>query len=383
MKVLFVSSSPLEYSASSNMRNIALLKGLIENGHEIYTLTPRAQEDARLYDKTICNIKIKKKYYIEMSAIRSKITIKKGKRNKLKVLAYKFFSKFKMYDFRSSLANKKMIINEKFDLIISSSDPKSSHLIAENLIKNNPDITKKWIQYWGDPFASDINKKNWLPKFLIKKEEKRLIALCDKVIYVSPFTLKNQMTIYPKYTKKMIFLPIPYFERIIYPEIKKTKKTVGYYGDYRKKDRDILPLYNAMSKSADELKLRICGNSDIDLNEKSNIEIKSRQSLGEIRKYEKETDVLVCICNRYGTQIPGKLYHYAATNKPILIILDGENKEELRKYFETFNRYIMCENTEESITEAIKEIINNKKKYEPAEKLDAKNIAQNLLNILK
>ena len=104
-----------------------------------------------------------------MGNIRSKITIKKGKKNLLKNFAYKFLSKFKIYDFRSSLASKKVIIKEKFDLIISSSDPKSSHLIAESLIKNNPNITNKWIQYWGDPFASDINKKTLIPNTLIKE----------------------------------------------------------------------------------------------------------------------------------------------------------------------------------------------------------------------
>ena len=51
MKILYVSTSPLEYSASSNMRNVALLKGIIENGHKIYTLTPEPQKDSELYDE--------------------------------------------------------------------------------------------------------------------------------------------------------------------------------------------------------------------------------------------------------------------------------------------------------------------------------------------
>ena len=64
MKILFVSASPLEYSASANMRNLALLSGFIKNGHDVFTLTPKPQEDSKLYDKTLCNINIKKKYYI-------------------------------------------------------------------------------------------------------------------------------------------------------------------------------------------------------------------------------------------------------------------------------------------------------------------------------
>ena len=175
MKVLFVSSSPLEYSASSNMRNIALLKGFIENGYEIYTLTPEPQKESLLYDKTICNINIKKKYFIPLGTIHSALTMKKNKKAKIKEDIYKFVKKFKIYDFRSSLAKKEVQIEEQFDLMISSSDPKSSHLIAKNLKRRNPNIAKKWIQYWGDPFADDINNKNFIPDLMVQNEEKKII----------------------------------------------------------------------------------------------------------------------------------------------------------------------------------------------------------------
>lgn len=382
MKILFVSSSPLEYSASSNMRNIAMLNGFIENGYDIYTLTPRPQEDSKLYDKTICNIDIKKKYYIEMGAIRAKATMKKGKKNRIKNLVYKVVSKFRMYDFRSSLANKKVDINEKFDFIISSSDPKSSHLIVENLIKNNPNITAKWIQYWGDPFASDINRKSWIPKYFIKKEEERLISICDKVIYVSPFTLEKQKELYQKYSEKMIFYPIPYSKEIIYPNTRNEKIVVGYYGDYRKKDRNIIPLYEAIKKEEKEMELRICGTSDIELEETNNIEIKPRQNLNTIREYEKDTDILVCICNTSGTQIPGKIYHYAATNKAILIIVDGEKEEQIKRYFEDYKRYYICKNKEDDIIKTIKLIKEEKTEFSPLEMINAKNIAKEIVEVI-
>ncbi len=383
MKILFISASPLEYSASANMRNIALLSGFIENGCDVYTLTPRPQIDSKLYDETMCDIEIKKKYYIEMGNIRSKITIKKGKKAKIKKIIYKILSKFKLYDFRSSLANKKIIIKEKFDYIISSSDPKSSHLIAENLIKNNPGIGKHWIQYWGDPFASDINKKTYLPQALIKKEEKRLISICNQVIYVSPFTLEKQKELYPQYKEKMKFYPIPYRRNIIYPDVKHKKYNIGYYGDYSKKDRNILELYNTIAECKDEFCLRICGNSDTKINELENIEIKSRQNLNSIREYEAETDILVCICNRKGTQIPGKLYHYAATNKPILVIVDGEYSKQIEEYLNKFNRYTICLNKKDNIKEALEQIKRSQNNFEPCKMLNAKKIAKEIIEEIK
>ena len=143
----------------------------------------------------------------------------------------------------------------------------------------------------------------------------------------------------------MVFLPIPYVKEKIYKEVKNSKVTLGYFGDYKSKDRNIEPLYNVVEKEKG-FYLNICGNSDLSLLQKENMNIKPRQKLDVVEKLEEDCDILVCVCNKKGTQIPGKVYHYAATNKPILIILDGDKKEKLRKYFKSFNRYVLCENTE-------------------------------------
>lgn len=383
MKILYISTMPLEYSSSANMRNLALLKGLQENGHKLYLLTQESQKDLQHYDETLCNLKFEKIYLLKLGNIHSKVTMKKNKKNILKNVIYNILIKFKIYDFKSSLVKKiKYIdIDEKFDLIISSSDPKSSHLLAEKLIKLNPNITKKWIQYWGDPFANDINNKGFVPKFMIKREEKRLISLADIVIYVSPFTLETQQKIYSEYKEKMKFLPIPYQEEIIYNNKRGNNLRIGYFGDYYSRNRNILPLYNTIKKQTDK-ELIICGNSDIELEKKENIKIYNRQTIQKVRKLEENSDILVCVCNSKGTQIPGKIYHYAATNKPILILLDGEYSDKIKKYVEEYNRYIICKNDIENISKVINnnEIIN--KEYMPCEKLRAKSIASRLIEML-
>ena len=48
---------------------------------------------------------------------------------------------------------------------------------------------------------------------------------------------------------------------------------MGYFGDYYKRNRNIIPLYNFIKNNKD-LKLLICGKSDIDLNEENNIIIR-------------------------------------------------------------------------------------------------------------
>lgn len=378
MKILFVSTSPLEYSASSNMRNIALLNGLIQNGHKIYTLTPMADKNFKMYDDSLCDVKIEKQYYIDMGIIHSSLSKSNSSKNKIKSLIYNLLKKIKIYDFRSDLARKNIVIDEKFDILISSSDPKSSHLVAKKLIKRNPEIAKRWIQYWGDPFYDDVNDKRKFIKKIIKIEESRLIKMADKVIYVSPFTLENQKNIYNKYKDKMYFLPIPFNKEIIY-NIKKNKKLkLGYFGDYYSRNRNIIPLYNSVKENKNS-ELIICGNSNLSLKNDSNINVFDRQQLSIIRKYEKECDVLVCICNIHGSQIPGKIYHYAATNKPILIIIDGELNEKLKIYFESFNRYILCYNNKKSIQDTLDILVKSDLKYSPCNELKSSNIASEFI----
>ena len=384
MKILFITSTPLEYNSSANMRNIAIINGLQKLGNEVSTLSSEVVNSS-IYSNDISKIvNLKNRYWLKLGGIQSNITNNINQKNNLKRIIknkiYKIYTRFSMYDPKKNLASKvrKDFIMEKFDLIISSSDPKSSHLIAEKLIELNPNITKKWTQYWGDPFVGDINKNSIIPTNVIKREEKRLIGLCDEVVYVSPFTLEQQQKNYPEYKNKMKFVPIPYIEEKIFTKVSNSKITLGYFGDYKSSDRNIKPLYDAIIKNND-CYLNICGNSDIKLEEKENISIRTRQKIDVVEDLEKKSDILVCICNKKGTQIPGKIYHYAATNKPILIILDGDRKEELREYFESFNRYKLCENTEQDIIKAIKTIMNEKVEYKPLSLLNSEKIAKEFI----
>ncbi len=384
MKILYITSTPLEYNSSANMRNIAIIKGLQKLGNEVTSLSSEVVNNS-IYSNDISEIiNVKNRYWLKLGAIQNNITNNINQKNNLKKVIknkiYKIYTKFSIYDPKKTLVSKvsKNFIKEKFDLIISSSDPKSSHLIAERLIELNPNITKKWIQYWGDPFVGDINKNSIIPSNVIKREEKRLIGLCDEVVYVSPFTLEQQQKNYPEYKDKMKFVPIPYIEEKIFTKVSNSKVTLGYFGDYKSSDRNIKPLYDAIIKDND-CYLNICGNSDIKLEVKENVSIRPRQKMNVVEELEKNSDILVCICNKKGTQIPGKIYHYAATNKPILIILDGDKKEELRKYFESFNRYKLCENTEEDIIKAIKDIINERVEYKPLSLLSSEKIAKEFI----
>ena len=46
----------------------------------------------------------------------------------------------------------------------------------------------------------------------------------------------------------------------------------------------------------------------------------------------------------------------------MLVILDGDEKDKLRAYIESFNRYIVCDNNVESIKVALSKIQQNRNK---------------------
>jgi glycosyltransferase involved in cell wall biosynthesis len=270
-----------------------------------------------------------------------------------------------------------LLPQQQFDIIISSSDPKSSHIVVDNLIRKGLKFNK-WIQYWGDPLTIDITSKHIYPKYYTKHVERRILKAANKIIYVSPFTLQEQQKLFPKLAQKMTFLPIPYEYEKVYAKTKNEKFVVGYFGYYVKGIRNIFPLYEAFKNINTSLQLNIVGGSDIQLQTIDNIGIYPISN--NISEFEKNCDLLVVILNSQGSQIPGKVYHAAATNKPVLVILDGENKYEIRSYLEKYDRFYFCENDSKNIADAINIISKRDKQFNPCKELSAKYIAHSFLD---
>jgi hypothetical protein len=382
MKILMVKLSPIESIDSATIRTLALTRGLIGQQCVIdYLAIPTSSNHVISGDEYL---------FQSINVIRSKsnsryeAVIKNNGSFKKRIvdLLRKIYHILSLYDYTYSISkdiNISILKNTKYDLIISSSDPKTSHIAVKKLIEQGLSY-KKWIQYWGDPMALDITNKSIYPKWYIAKIEKNLISKADKIVYVSPFTLEEQKKLFPCMADKMCFLPIPYINEKIYAKTNNDKYIVGYFGAYESNVRDIMPLYKAGLKLKDIIKLNIVGNSDIFLQTTENINIYPR---GNISEFEKNADLLVCVLNKKGTQIPGKLYHSAATNKPVLVIIDGDNTGEMKQYLESFNRFVVCENKEANIVTAISCIISNNKHYSPSPQFSADTIARSFLNLMK
>lgn len=407
MRVLFVSMVAFENNTSATIQNKGIIRGLSALGHEVDIMTLRPNQNTISYDKSMNDISefIINSYYIDINPKYARVMAKKqntnivtinvkSKRNVLRNIARKGRNLIKkVYDntaiFDAQKFNVKGVsrlnINySKYDIIMSASDPKSSHLIVERILRENKECKANWIQYWGDPMLNDITRKSDWRDSLVKYYENKLISKADRVIYASPLTLNKQAESFSNLAFKMDYASQVYAD--VQNKEHNGKKikvnnnvSVGYFGAYYSAIRNIIPLYNVSKNGA--FKLNICGASDIKLQSTTNIVVKEMVSYKKAVQMEEESDILVCLCNNKGTQIPGKIYYCTSYNKPIVVILDGEYKEELREYLESFKRFVLCENEEQSIKEAIERAKKQLgiESYNISEQLSPKYMARKIL----
>lgn len=251
--------------------------------------------------------------------------------------------------------------NVQYDMVISNSSPAASHKLVI-LLRDKGNIRfKRWVQIWEDPWYYDLYGGR---DERVKAEEHALLRAASEAYYVSPLTLMYQQRYYADCAHKMKCIPLPFLKLEDDEEDAAcAEMSFGYFGDYYAKTRNLQPFYDALLATG--ARGYIYGDTDICLQQTERIEVSGRVTLDKLAKIQKKTGVLVHLCNLKGGQIPGKIYHYSATKKPILFILDGtqEEKQMIRAFFGKFKRYCFCDNDQESIAEALKAIMADKDCY--------------------
>ena len=349
MKILYITTSLLR-NESASIRNISLINGIVENGNEVDILTLNFLEkfedkflktsltkEARIY-------KVKIPKFNKIFSIISNKRKEKSKNFKFILKLKNIIKEFLFFPdiYSESIENSKEIVinKDEYDFIVSSSDSKSSHFIAKNIIKNN-NLIQQWVQIWGDPWGNDINVRtlNFLTKYRIKKEEKKLLEKATKIFYISELTSETIKNKYPLFSNKIFTLNRSYLKEIN-SKNEQQKFIFSYTGSIL--NRNIIPLIDSIEKYNEnndkKIELNFYGINEQDFNfdilNKNFIKIFSRVSFEEVLEVYKNSDVLVYIDNLYNsTQIPGKIYDYFGTNKTILGLYESEDvKETLKKY---------------------------------------------------
>lgn len=386
-KITVILTQAIENNTSSMIRCKSVISAFPELGYQVdcYCPYPTVNGIYKQRNVEIKNVHIKR-FGGENPINYANINVSKPKGIKGTIfhIAYKIFKKFdlfgaslKLLKYKKSLCNE--IKEEKPDILISFSDPMTAHMIGK-YIKQRMNV--KYIQQWGDPLTTDTIGKIAQPRWIRYFIEKSLIKNADKICYVSPLTKIEQQKLFGKYANRMVFIPTPCvnYGNSDITSTKSNRIRIGYYGSYNTCARNLLPFYNAACRFTD-FEFFIIGDSDLKLEEKENVKIVNRIPETELKRYIDDSDVLVCLMNIKGNQIPGKLYHDAGTNKELLLIKDGEYGDEIVKYFSKFDRYSFVENDEEKIIEKFKDYAaNGVPRREPLKEFMPNTVAKELLD---
>lgn len=406
MNVLYVVGACLTKNTSANMSHNSYVQGLLENGCKLDILMAEdswGQEDAALptwkearyfrYPSVSGADRLRKRFTKASDAPQpGKASVDAGTaaagrpglkavvREWIKKAFYLCFPRDPVYPLEATWLKKANSFrsSEVYDLVVSNSSPAASHKLVQQLIEDKKLSCKRWIQIWEDPWYYDLYGGHTEQE---RQEEHALLRGATEVYYVSPLTLAYQQRYYPDCAHKMKHIPLPYLEIPDEDPTAAVPGSFGYFGDYYSGTRNLLPFYEAM-KIAGAVG-SIYGDSDLGLASTEAITVSGRVTLDVLAQVQSKTEVLVHLCNLRGGQIPGKIYHYSATTKPILFILDGTAEEQqiLRTYFGQFDRYYFCENTTESILSAIKALqadIAAGKKWDAVEAFSPKAVVSQL-----
>lgn len=378
MRILVISGYSPNKNSSANLSHNAFIEGFIQLGYKVDILchtfdnkTHKEENDyprfnnVYSYDGLSLYEKISKS---KKEPSNRSVTVVKSEPNKDKStkrnkivkriksiirLSYGPYNPSVVWYYRA----RKFKSNAQYKYVVSMGYPHISHRVAAFLIKHKRINTEKWIQLWEDPWYYSLELKGKEPR--VKKAEYKLLDAAWDVVYVSPITLKNQQRIFERNKEKMRWCPLATYYQSNESSMCFTENHYGYFGDYFPYARNLEPFYRvAVEKN---LNVDICGSPSDLFSPKGRINIYPRLSTIDLKTHENKTNVVVCLFNLGGGQIPGKIYQLAATNKTILAILDGPEDEQLiiRDYFEKFNRFVFCQNNKQSISEAIDRIENN------------------------
>lgn len=391
MRVLYVVGTNLSRNTSANISHNAYVQGLLESGCEVDILMSSAswgERDSHLpvwkeakyfiYDSVSLADRLKKYYknVFERTTRRQDIkpttavtkantpsgseTIKLSVRNLIINVYELILDTTQIYNLDRTWLKNGLQFKEKspYDLIISNSSPAASHKMVLDLLSKKRISETRWVQIWEDPWYYDLYGGH---SEQVKHEEHRLLRAAKEIFYVSNLTLHYQKEHFSDCAHKMNHIPLPYLKFSDNTRVTDNGEVhFGYFGDYYSHTRNLQPFYNALAETGSSAWIN--GDSDLVLPSTDKICVSGRVTLDKLNELQDRTDVLVHLCNLHGGQIPGKIYHYSATTKPIIFVLDGTPEEikMIEAYFGKFHRYYFCRNTQAAISIVLRKISNEK-----------------------
>lgn len=348
-KVLIISFAFLEQEASGSTRIRGLAKFLPEFGWDPKILTikfPGKSDPGFNIVETFYENKLKKLKenlgFETTEAVKDQLGLPAYKNKKLFIdYIYYFWNEIFCYpDLENNWykfavdAGKKLLENENFDAIISSSTPITSHLIAKTL-KNKYRIP--WIADFRDLWTQNHYYSHTPIRRLIERKlEIKTLARADALVTISPYLADKLKELH---NKRVYSITNGFSDEETYRnDVKLTKKfTITYTGSLYLSKRDPIKLFQALNElilkkivDSKDIEIRFYGVKESWLEE----EIKSF-NLEKIAKWYGYVDRMTALKKQRESQLlllllwdhpeerniaTGKLFDYLGSKRPILAI---------------------------------------------------------------
>lgn len=348
-KVLIISYYFLEQEAIGSIRIRGLAKFLPEFGWDPVILTvkvPGKSEPGFNVVETFYQSKQKKLKeslgFKANEAVKDQLGLPAYKTKKL-LIDYIFYIWLEIFCYPDSQkswykfavdAGKKLLKNDSFDAIISSSYPLTSHLIAKNL-KNKYGVP--WVADLRDLWTQNHYYSHTLIRTLMERKlETKTLAIADALVATTPYSAEKLRKLH----KKRIYSITNGFsyEETDKDEAKLTDKfTITYSGGLYLGKRDPIKLFQAVNELISD---KIIDSSDIEIRfygpKESWLEEEIRSfNLEKIAKLYGSVDRMVSLEKQRESQIlllllwdhpedknicPAKIFDYFGSKRPILAI---------------------------------------------------------------
>lgn len=267
------------------------------------------------------------------------------------------FDKSFLWAFKARVSFLSFLEHNKPDIIISSSPPFGAMILAWFAKKHYKEEVK-WICDLGDPwsFASD-RKLGPLMKIFIEWLERHILTSADHIIVTNERTksIYAQVLRIDKSRFSVIYQGADDNRNYI-PYSTEFSPGYVYTGTFYKDIREPFFLFDSFSKNGE--KLSIAGNIDsIFLPKDKNDKLSFIGNLSEkdVKALQCSATALIFIDNLNSAQLPGKLFEYIATGRPIICI--GVSKSSPVNEIEFLDYPIVfCKNDTQDISFAVQKI---------------------------
>lgn len=388
MNILYVAGLFRKKSCSASIRNVALVNGLASIGCKVTVVTvkfPSEVLDPFLVATLDSSVEVVEVDAGRLSKFIPQTTIQNDSGVRKVDSAKQFLRQlicFPGVD-RPWIKNLDVKAFRNFDIVVSSSDTKTSHFVAEKIVSK---ISATWLQIWGDPWSSDVAVKNSFIKMRALFYEKRILSKSDYVSYVSFPTVLEMKKRFPNLAEKISFLPRSYLKEVHQTNVNCNDFLMAYTGVLV--GRNINPILEAITQfnSCSEHKIhlhfygKVTQAQSVAISDNMYCHYKGSVAIDDIYKVYANYNALLYIGNSSSTsQIPGKLYDYFGTQLPILALVE-DLQGDVFDFIKSSGRCSIYMNNEQMID--LNSIVRQKTPLATLADYAPQTVARKLINII-